>query len=249
MAALSMLGMAQMAVPAMAQDQAQSANSPANHEHAAPAGQGQKAQPDPLDAPARAAMQLLLQHKPQEAYDMLAGPRAEVDRRVAEDRKNGLVYCAVSMTEAISYTLLGAAAKTRAKVLLPSACHVLYISAYAQSEMGHFDKGMALMEKLTDLAPQNSQYLSELGFAYQRSGQATKAMGMYERARDTADLAPTPDLVKRRKAVALRGIGYLLIDKGDLDGAEKAYRTSLEIDPGNPTATNELAVIAQRRPK
>jgi tetratricopeptide (TPR) repeat protein len=45
------------------------------------------------------------------------------------------------------------------------------------------------------------------------------------------------------KAVALRGIGFSLIDLKDLPGARKAYEASLTVDPNNRTALAELAFI------
>lgn len=41
--------------------------------------------------------------------------------------------------------------------------------------------------------------------------------------------------------------GLVLIEMGRLDGAEKAFHSSLEIEPGNALALNELSYIEELR--
>lgn len=52
---------------------------------------------------------------------------------------------------------------------------------------------------------------------------------------------------KNLKGLVLRGIGYQLVELDDLDGAERAYRDSLEAEPGNALAQRELEFIRERR--
>ena len=47
--------------------------------------------------------------------------------------------------------------------------------------------------------------------------------------------------------MALRGMGYTLIDTGNLDKAEKVLKESLVIDPGNKVAESELEYIRKLR--
>jgi Flp pilus assembly protein TadD len=49
------------------------------------------------------------------------------------------------------------------------------------------------------------------------------------------------------QATALRGIGVSLIELGELDRAETALRESLEVEPGNALAQNELLYISNLR--
>lgn len=51
----------------------------------------------------------------------------------------------------------------------------------------------------------------------------------------------------RMRALALRGIGFQLIERGDLDGAEATFRDSLTLDPDSTVAANELKYIAHLR--
>jgi len=41
----------------------------------------------------------------------------------------------------------------------------------------------------------------------------------------------------------------VLVEKHDLDGAEKLYKQSLEVEPGNAGAMSELEYIKSIRPK
>jgi len=55
-----------------------------------------------------------------------------------------------------------------------------------------------------------------------------------------ADAGRYADMV----GVALRGIGYSMIELGDFAGARAAYERSLEVEPGNQIALKELEYIA-----
>jgi len=99
------------------------------------------------------------------------------------------------------------------------------------------------LEQLTALSPDYPRYFVELAYAYRAGGDKAKALATYTRA---AAIASKPDMARYR-AAALRGIGYLLVDKGDLAGAEKAYRASLSDDPASQIAANELKFIARKR--
>jgi len=96
---------------------------------------------------------------------------------------------------------------------------------------------------LTQLSPDYPRYFVELAYAYRAGGDKSSAMETYRHA---ADLASAPGQQKYR-AAALRGIGNLLVDKGDLEGGEKAYRDSLSDEPQNKVALGELQYIARKR--
>lgn len=75
-------------------------------------------------------------------------------------------------------------------------------------------------------------------------------MGRFEEARSAYEHAL--ELVERYPKnpdgpVALRGLGFALIELGDLDGAEQAFERSLELDPDNELAKSELRYIEDLR--
>lgn len=56
-------------------------------------------------------------------------------------------------------------------------------------------------------------------------------------------------LADGQAALLQRKRGYILVDLNRLDEAEAAYRRSLELEPGNATALEELDYIAKQRAK
>lgn len=129
------------------------------------------------------------------------------------------------------------------KVLDADLCDALYLRAFALTELGRRTDAIEALEQLTQLSPDYPRYFVELAYAYRAGGDKASAMETYRHA---AELASAPGQQKYR-AAALRGIGYLLVDKGDLEGGEKAYRDSLSDDPQNKIALGELQYIARKR--
>ncbi|WDF71095.1 tetratricopeptide repeat protein [Novosphingobium sp. KACC 22771] len=129
------------------------------------------------------------------------------------------------------------------RVLDADLCDALYLRAFAFTELGRRADAVEALEQLTQLSPDYPRYFVELAYAYRASGDKAGAMETYRHA---AELASAPGQQKYR-AAALRGIGNLLVDKGDLEGGEKAYRDSLSDDPQNKIALGELQYIARKR--
>ena len=71
-----------------------------------------------------------------------------------------------------------------------------------------------------------------------------EALGAY---RHGLGLAREFESSRREEAVALRGIGFALIELGRLDEAEAVFLESLEADPDNEAALNELRHIEHLR--
>ncbi len=127
-------------------------------------------------------------------------------------------YCATNAAEALLYGTLAASKKAASVVFPTTLCEALFLKAYALNEMKRETDGVATLEELTALAPLHAHYFVELGYGYRMIGAPDKAMVAYRAALDNSK-APGLDDAKADRAAALRGIGYLLIDKNDLDGA------------------------------
>jgi Tetratricopeptide repeat. len=119
-------------------------------------------------------------------------------------------------------------------------------AAFLHVEKKEYDAALPLLEKAIAMAPYWPNGLAELGFVLNQQHKPQEALASY---RKSLSLAETFESGKQMKAVALRGIGYSLIELGDLAGARKIYEQSLEVDPGNKTALNELDYIRQRQAK
>jgi len=127
-------------------------------------------------------------------------------------------------------------------------CMAMYVAAFSQTEVGDKAGAVATLERLTALSPLRAQFTIELGYAYRMAGKLDQAVGAYERGFRLADFEETKAGTNRLRGAALRGRGYVLIDKGDWDGAEKAYRDSLTYDPDSEVAQSELDYIKKTRP-
>lgn len=205
--------------------------------------------PSPDELAIANAIELLKVKKPAEALDALGPTLASLETQVAAASEKGVAFCATDMTEAILYAGMAASAKKDGTVLSGAVCEAMYYKAFALVELGKKDEAISTLERLTSLAPMHAQYFVELGFAYRASGLLDKAEAAYQQAKSASEMAGDKGAGKLSRAAALRGIGYILIEKGDLKGAEKAYRDSLKDDPDSQVAKSELDFIKSKQPK
>ncbi|MEZ5937811.1 MAG: tetratricopeptide repeat protein [Hyphomonadaceae bacterium] len=101
--------------------------------------------------------------------------------------------------------------------------------------------GLALPEMFPELGETRVLLMIERAAALGQTGDREQALAAYD------EVLQRPGLATPFRASALRGRGFSLIELGRLDEAEAAYRASLEIDPDNPIAMNELTYIAGLR--
>ena len=97
-----------------------------------------------------------------------------------------------------------------------------------------FDRAIALGPYLVDAR-------SERAFVVGGLGDHARSLALYREALAFAESRRTEP---KMRAVLLRGMGFQLIELGDLDNARKAYDDSLVLDPGNAIALHELEYIA-----
>jgi Flp pilus assembly protein TadD len=206
---------------------------------AAPAASGQ---PDEVDQ--------LLQ---QTVSDVRAGHNAEalvyldpmagaVTNRIS--REKDPTYCAHSSAEAKIYLARATPASPTVHLVQPRLCMVLFLRAYALENLHRLPEAIEQLRQLIVLEPEFPHFQVEYGAALRQAGNMVGALTAYRRAVEIA--APVKDYAPDQ-AAALRGIGMVLTEQGDLDGAEKAYHESLALMPGHPVALHELAYIAHLR--
>lgn len=119
-------------------------------------------------------------------------------------------------------------------------------AAFMHVENKEYDAALPLLEKAIAMAPYWPDDLTERGFVLNQQHKSQEALSSYRQA---LALTETFGAGKQMKAVALRGIGYSLVELGDLAGAREAYERSLEFDAGNKTAMDELDYIRQQEAK
>lgn len=194
------------------------------------------------------ATQLLIrEHKAQEALAKLEPALASANESVAKARENGLAFCSTDVTLTLAYSGMGANDNKPSVVFGPEVCSAYFLEAYILNELGRREEAIAALELLRGLSPMDAQYASELAFAYVKTGRISEAEAAYQNALDHADLFGDEGKSKHYRAAALRGLGYVAIEKNDFDAAEDFYKRSLKIEPDNAVARSELEYIRQHR--
>lgn len=128
-------------------------------------------------------------------------------------------------------------------------CEAMLIKGYALGELKQNAEAVAMLKKLVGHDNANPNYVAEYAFALRTSGDLDGAFSNYQRAEDLASSLSDKVAKKRWRSVALRGLGYIYVERQQWDEAEKAYKASLKDDPGSELAKSELEYIKQHRPK
>ena len=167
------------------------------------------------------------------------------------------IYCAQSSAENLGYLLMAAAAinkgefdkdKKNAIVLSSSWATAYFIKAYALQDLGRLADAKSTLQLALELSPSNSRYLSELGSIYVLEKNWPKAKEAFAKAEDEAPIA-SDDSKAEVLARARRGLGYVFVELGQLEAAEKKYQQCLAADPKDTKAAEELEYVRRLRAK
>lgn len=156
-------------------------------------------------------------------------------------------YCSRSAKEDLLYMLMSATQSKSAMVVPITWADAYHMKGFALIDLHQIDAAREVLKKAVDLSPQNSYYLSELAFTYQKNGDHEKAMEIFKRA-EIAARDFSPENVKISELTrALRGQAYSLIEMNRLDEAEKLYNECLKLNPEDKNSIRELKYIQQLR--
>jgi tetratricopeptide (TPR) repeat protein len=184
--------------------------------------------------------------KPGEALTLLDALIADQERqRRGETRQ---VYCARSPAESLLYTVEAANAKKRAVVLAENACYSLFLKGFALIDLNRSDEARAWLERAEAMAPSNAHFLGELAEWHKNRKDWATSRALFQRAVEASSLSPENRRVFD-KSRGLRGLGYILIEEGKYDAAERLYRQCLALDPNDAKAKQQLDYIASQRGK
>jgi tetratricopeptide (TPR) repeat protein len=128
----------------------------------------------------------------------------------------------------------------RAQALAP---HVTYNDALAGDaliELGRYREAFAAVDRLARLRPGLAAY-ARAAYARELIGRPASAVEAHRLAIEAAGARPA------LKAAALAQLGELYISTGDLDAAEREFRTALRISPGFGSALEGLAHVQGSR--
>jgi tetratricopeptide (TPR) repeat protein len=217
-----------------------------------PAWAGDPPQPDPEEKQQIAfltrGISLLQQKHPAEAIaDVFDKMIAAYDRRYATETRK--VYTARTPEESLFYLLKAAGDKQNAVVVSWIWSEPHYYKGYALIELGRLAEARASLEHALSMAPMHARYLEEIGELSVRERNWPAAIEKFKTAEEAARTTSPPNLKNAELARAWRGIGYVLVEQGNLDEAEKMYRQCLELDANDRRAAAELKYVLDRKTK
>ncbi len=120
----------------------------------------------------------------------------------------------------------------------PSYSKVFYHLAFLAFEKDDCKQALSFIDKGIFLEPDHPSLLCEKALILHHNGHLEEAYELYVKA-----IYARPWMPDSIKAKSLRGAGIILIEKNKLDTAANMLKKSLELDPGNQLAMNELSNI------
>ena len=120
----------------------------------------------------------------------------------------------------------------------PRACFYL---AYILVDKRDLDGAMQWLKKGQSMEPGNPNILLEMGVVFAHMKRPQGSFNCYQEAFDL------PNLPNPKRAAVLRGMGIQLMDLNRLDEAEERLMESLELEPDNSAAKQELLYLSNLR--
>lgn len=196
-----------------------------------------------IDAKYDAGMAAIRAKNPGKAVELMRPVLADFEKRYADEKRD--IFCAVTPEQSARYLDDAAKANRPAVAIASDWCRAQYVTGYALIDLNRLPEAQAAFERLVRYAPQHSRYLNELGYIFMKQKKWQQSLEVYRRAEAAADL--TPERTKEEQCLALKGVGYDLVELGDFNAAEAAYRKCLNINPDDEDAPRELKYIEEQR--
>ena len=199
--------------------------------------------PPVSDAKFDAGMAAIRAKNPGRAVELMRPVLADFEKQYAGEKRE--IYCAVTPEQKSRYLADAAKANRDAVAIDAGWCRAQYVAGYALIDLDRMPEAQTAFERLVRFAPQNTRYLNELGYVFMKQKKWKESLDAYRRAETAADLSP--DRVKDERCLALKGVGYDLVELGDFNAAEAAYRKCLNINPADEDSPRELEYIEEQR--
>jgi tetratricopeptide (TPR) repeat protein len=121
-----------------------------------------------------------------------------------------------------------------------SCAQALQMRGYAAAARQQWPQALDWLDQAVAIGPYLAPAYIERGYVLRGMQRLDEALSSYRQALALSETFPK---ARPAQAMALRGIGVVLIDLQDLDGARASLKRSLEVEPGNAVALNELEYI------
>jgi len=184
----------------------------------------------------RAPEPLLLRGRTLRAMGRDADARTAFERALALDPANA------EARRGLAELALGRGATGEAEALLqsivdadPTDVPALVKLGVARMRAGRAPEALALFEQAVALDPRNAEAHLDLAAALGKSGRSAEAIPHFERAIEAGG----------RTTAALNGLGVARLESGDPQGAARAFRDSLALDPSQPGVADLLRRVSK----
>lgn len=158
------------------------------------------------------------------------------------------IFCGRTPAETLVYMLKAAVDKNNAIGLSSTWTDAYFMKAYALQDLHQLGEAKATLQQALKMSPFNAQYLAELGEINALEKNWSKAEQLYREAEDNAPLSP-PEARADDLAKARRGLGYVLVELGKLDEAEKKYQQCIAANSNDTKAKAELQYVRDQKAK
>ena len=158
------------------------------------------------------------------------------------------IFCGRTPEERLGEMLKAAVDKNNAIALSSTWADAYFMKAYALQDLRRLGEAKATLQQALKMSPFNAQYLAELGEINALEKNWSKADQLYREAEDNAPLSP-PEARAGDLARARRGLGYVLVELGKLDEAEKKYQQCVAANPNDTKAKAELQYVREQKTK
>jgi choline-sulfatase len=186
----------------------------------------------------RAPEPLLLRGRTLRAMGRDADARTAFERALALDPANA------EAKRGLAELALGRGATGEAEALLesivdadPTDVPALVKLGVARMRAGRAPEALALFERAVALDPRNAEARLDLAAALGKSGRSADAIPHFEKAIEAGG----------RTTAALNGLGVARLESGDPQGAARAFRDSLALDPSQPGIADLLRGVSRGR--
>jgi tetratricopeptide (TPR) repeat protein len=135
--------------------------------------------------------------------------------------------------------------KKKDVIWMKDSCPQAYkTAAFLYVEQGDKQNAFNYLDLAAKAAPFWAEPYTERGYLLGKLGEFKPALEAYQKA---ITLAETHESSSYLKPLALRGLGFVLVEMGELDRAKAAYEESLKLEPNNKLAQGELEYIQRRQ--
>lgn len=165
-----------------------------------------------------------------------------------EDRKEQ-IYCARTSSEELMYLSMAAQEERNAIVISSVWADAYFMKGFALLELSRVSEAKQAIQQALLLSPNNSQYLSELGYIYQVEKDWARSLEYFKAAEEAAFSFSPKESKKLELGRARRGLGYVFVEMEQLDKAKEKYQQCLEEDPNDDKAKAELEYIQELQTK